>query len=359
MSSFDFAALARVNTAALNHRCLIRQTPEDFRVEEQLPFEPAGQGPHVMLQITKTDTNTDWLAKQLAQFAGVEEVAIGYAGLKDRHAVTTQWFSVNTEGVTEPDWSAFESDLITINQITRHNKKLKRGVLSGNRFTLNLTVVEGDKQSWESALSQVQKDGVPNYFGEQRFGHQMNNLQAVEQWFQQGRKPKSRTKKSLYLSSARSWLFNLIVSERVKNSNWNQWLKGDVMQLNGSHSCFQSDNDDIQLHDRLARFDIHPTGPLVGQGDLLSQDDCQQLETTILADWQDWLQALSRQGLKQERRAIRLLPSDFNWQWFDTHLQVSFFLPAGCFATSVLRELAIIEDGSERFSQPLSPSQQK
>ncbi len=351
MSEFNFATLARVNSAALNHRCLIRQTPEDFQVEEQLPFEPAGFGPHVMLQITKTDTNTDWLAKQLAQFAGVAEVGVGYAGLKDRHAVTTQWFSVNTEGGTEPDWSAFESELIKINCITRHNKKLKRGVLSGNRFTLNLNVVEGDKESWESALNQVQKEGVPNYFGEQRFGHQMGNLHAVEHWFEHGRKPKSRTKKSLYLSAARSWLFNLVVSERVQTQNWNQFITGDVMQLNGSHSCFQSEKGDTQLLERLKSFDIHPTGPLVGQGELQSEENCQHLEAAVLDSWQSWILGLSRQGLKQERRAIRLVPKEFKWHWNEAGLQLTFFLPSGCFATSVLRELAVIQDASERIIQ--------
>ncbi len=351
LSVFDFESLARVNTIVLSHRCRIRQTPEDFKVEEKLPFEPAGSGPHVMLQITKTDTNTDWLAKQLAQFAGVEEVAIGYAGLKDRHAVTTQWFSVNTEGVAEPDWSAFESDLIKINLITRHNKKLKRGALSGNSFTLNLEVIDGDRDSWESALNQIQKQGVPNYFGEQRFGYQMGNLHGVEQWFEQGRKPKSRNKKSLYLSAARSWLFNLIVSQRVKTQNWNQFIPGDVMQLNGSHSCFQSEKDDTQLIERLKTFDIHPTGALAGQGELQSHDECKQLETAVFDAWQAWVQGLSRQGLKQERRALRLVPTEFNWQWHNSRLQLTFFLPSGCFATAVLRELAVVEDSSERIIQ--------
>lgn len=351
MSDFDFESLARVDTSALVRRCRIRQAADDFKVEEKLPFEPAGQGPHIMLKITKTDSNTDWVAKQLAQFAGVKEVAIGYAGLKDRHAVTSQWFTINTEGVAEPDWAEFESEQIKIDLITRHNKKLKRGALVGNQFTLNLAVTEGDRESWEVALKQVQQQGVPNYFGEQRFGFQMGNLEAVEQWFQQGRKPKSRNKKSLYLSAARSWLFNLVVSERVKAHNWNQLILGDVMQLNGSHSCFLSDKDDNQLVDRLNTFDIHPTAPLVGQGAFQSLDVCKQLETAVLTEWDNWIQSLARQGLKQERRATRLLPTDFSWEWHNANLQLTFFLPAGCFATSVLRELAIIEDASERILQ--------
>jgi tRNA pseudouridine13 synthase len=146
-------------------------------------------------------------------------------------------------------------------------------------------------------------------------------------------------------------LFNLIVSQRVKTQNWNQFIPGDVMQLNGSHSCFQSEKDDTQLIERLKTFDIHPTGALAGQGELQSHDECKQLETAVFDAWQAWVQGLSRQGLKQERRALRLVPPEFNWQWHNSRLQLTFFLPSGCFATAVLRELAVVEDSSERIIQ--------
>jgi tRNA pseudouridine13 synthase len=346
MTEFDFTSLLRANPSALDCTANIRQQPEYFQVDEQLPFSPSGEGGHVMLQIRKTGSNTDWIAKQLAEFAGVEEVAIGYAGLKDRHAVTTQWFTVKVEGIEEPDWSQFEADGCEILTLTRHNKKLKRGVLSGNHFHLVLTDLEGDQSVWEQSLKKIAADGVPNYFAEQRFGRNMANLAKADAWFSTGRKPKKRQQKSMILSAARSWLFNQCVSARIEHNNWQHWLQGDVMQLNGTGSVFTPEPDEVDIEDRLANFDIHPTGPLWGRGRLMSQADCQALEQSSLSDWQSWQQGLEQAGLKQERRALRVKPDNFAWSFNDNGLHISFFLPSGSYATAVLRELAEVTDVS-------------
>lgn len=350
MPEFDFDALARANSSATSCRAVIREQPAFFRVDEQLPFEPDGEGGHAMLLIEKTGSNSDWLAKQLARFAGVNDVAVGYAGLKDRHAVTSQWFSIKLEGHQEPDWEQFEADNCQILQRSYHNKKLKRGVLSGNRFSLRLTQLEGDAGQWQQSLQLVQQQGVPNYFAEQRFGHQFANLERVQQWFESGKKPKKRQQRSMILSAARSWLFNLVVSERIKQGNWQQWLAGDVMQLDGNSSVFVPDNDDDTIAERLDGFDIHPTGPLWGRGRPANQADSLDLEKRVLADWTVWQQGLEQAGLKQERRSLRLLPQQMSWQWSGSDLQLSFFLPAGSYATAVLRELAEISDSSRRNS---------
>lgn len=351
MRQFDFSELERANPDALLCRAKIRQQAIDFQVNEQIPFEPQGEGGHVMLLIEKTGSNSDWLAKQLARFAGVADVAIGYAGMKDRHAVTTQWFSINLEGYDEPDWTLFEVDNCHIKRVTRHNKKLKRGVLTGNFFRLTLRDIEGDRSIWEKNLDAIQQIGVPNYFAEQRFGHHYGNLDKAQHWLVEGKKPKQRQQRSIVLSAARSWLFNLVLSERIRQDNWTKQLSGDVMQLAGTRaSYFEADDHDDSIQSRLDQFDIHPTGPLWGRGNALTHSASLNLEEAVLGDWLDWQQGLERVGLKQERRALRLHPEKLEWSFEDNNLYLSFFLPAGSYATAVLRELAIITDASERNS---------
>ena len=350
MRNIDFSLLPRVNSNSILCSADIRSQPDYFQVIEQLPFEPDGNGGHVWLKIQKQGINTDWLANELAKFSTVPQVAVGYAGLKDRHAITTQWFSINLEGHDEPDWSLFENETIQIVERTRHGKKLKRGVLAGNQFKLRLTNIQGDKALRETSLGQVQQQGVPNYFAEQRFGHNGNNLQRVDHWFSTGKAPRKRNQKSIYLSAARSWLFNLVLAHRIEQNNWNQALLGDVMLLAGTKtSHFVVDNVDDKLQIRLNTMDVHPTGPMWGRGETLSSSECLKLEQQVMVDWQDWQQGLEKAGLKQERRALRLFPKDFSWQFLaDNQLELAFFLPAGSYATAVMREIAVITDVQHR-----------
>lgn len=348
MREFDFNALARVNPQASAQRATIRTEPQDFQVTESLPFEPEGEGGHVWLWIEKTAANTDWVARQLADYAGIRPVEVGYAGLKDRHAVTRQWFSVKVEGITEPDWQTLSIEGVKVLHHTRHTKKLKTGVLRGNHFELRLRDMTGNKSDWETALQTIQQSGVPNYFAEQRFGRNGSNLQRAQQWFVENRKPKKRQQRSMILSATRSWLFNQVLSARIADQSWQQILPGEILQLAGSHSFFHADGTDETLTARLSEGDIHPTGPLCGQGDLLRDGDVLSLEQSTLAPWRDWQTGLVKQGLKADRRALRLLPEAFEWQWDVDDLQLQFFLPAGAYATAVLRELAIISDATQR-----------
>lgn len=350
MKQFDFDELLRVNHEALSCSATIRVLPEHFFVEELLPFIPDGQGGHVFLKIEKRGINTDWLAMALAKFSGVAPVAIGYAGLKDRHAVTRQWFSINLEGHIEPDWALFETDDIQIIEQTRHGKKLKRGVLSGNTFKLRLTDMLGSEESWLSSLHKIQQHGVPNYFGEQRFGHNGNNLKKVDFWFNGGKAPRKRNQKSMYLSAARSWLFNLILSERITQGNWDTALTGDSMLLVGTKSSlFSVSTIDHTLEQRLLTMDVHPTGSMWGRGQALNSKHSYELEQAVLACWDDWKLGLEKAGLSQERRALRLFPNNLSWQFTDDkQLDLTFFLPAGSYATAVLRELGIIIDNQHK-----------
>lgn len=352
MKHFDYFSLPRQSATAADCHGQLREKAVYFEVEELLPFSPEGEGSHVWLYVQKTDTNTDWLAQEIARFAGVSPVAVGYAGLKDRHAVTSQWFSVNLQGLPEPDWLAFENDQIKILKAVRHSKKLKRGALAGNRFRLRLTNITGDPAIWESNLQTIASQGVPNFFAEQRFGHYGNNLKKAEQWFSQGVEPRKRNQRSMIISAARSWLFNLVLAERIKRHNWNQMLSGDVMLLAGTRaSYFVADTMDTELEQRIREMDIHPTGPLWGKGDAISQAETLALEQLVLADWSDWQHELEKLGLKQERRALRLFLQNMKWQFINsTSLLLEFELGPGSYATAVLRELAEIQDMSQKIS---------
>lgn len=350
MPQFDFPSLPRLNPNAEKLSADIRALPEHFQVTEILPFEPDGEGSHAWLYIQKINTNTDWLATELAKFAGVKPVDIGYAGLKDRHGVTTQWFSINLQGIEEPNWSEFENDFIRIIEHTYHGKKLKRGVLKANRFKLTLTELSGDRNLWHSSLEQIQQQGVPNYFAEQRFGHQMNNLNRVQAWFEHGKKPKKRNQKSIYLSAARSWLFNLIVAKRIELEQFEHALTGDLMLLAGTKaSHFHVEQPDDIIKQRLAEHDIEPTAALSGRGDPQNSGASLAIEQQVMGQWQVWLEGLSRAGVDRSYRPIRLLPQQMNWQFVDDNqLIIEFELPAGSYATAVLRELAVITDAQQR-----------
>jgi len=333
--SFDFAYAYGKPVA----KAVIRSCPEDFQVEETIRFEPTGEGQHVYLYIKKRNTNTEWVAKQLARFADIKIRDIGYAGLKDRNAVTKQWFSIDLAGKPEPDWQVFNNDEYTIETVTRSTGKLKRTAVKENRFTLVLRELEGDIAELESRLQKIKQEGVPNYFGEQRFGRDGNNLIVADDLFS-GRGKLKKHQRGIYLSAVRSYLFNQVLSRRVEAGSWNQAIAGDVMQLAGSHSCFLAEEITDEIQQRIQENDIAPTAPLWGRGELQSVNTVRQFETDVISDFQDWASGLETAGLKQDRRSLCTRLNDFSWDFNENSgLTLSFGLPSGCYATSVLREL--------------------
>jgi len=319
----------------------------DFIVRETLSFEPEGEGTHAYLYIEKTNTNTEWLARQLARFVGVETKEIGYAGLKDRNAVTSQWFSVNLEIIEEPDWDAFQLDGVKILKKTLHRRKLKRGAIRYNEFEIILRdVVNTTEEDLSNRIKQIQLSGVPNYFAQQRFGHDYNNLTRAVQWFHGSQKIKKRADKSMVLSAARSMVFNQMLSQRIQATGWDKLIDGEIMMLSGTHSIFSAAEIDDKITQRFRLGDIHPTTALWGRGRLSSENQLQVLEQNVADSLSNWCEALEKQGLKQERRAARLFPEnisiDFEAVSANNCLQkitLKFSLPTGTYATAVLREI--------------------
>ncbi|RDS83831.1 tRNA pseudouridine(13) synthase TruD [Dyella monticola] len=317
---------------------VLRSTPEDFRVEEILGYDADGEGEHALLWVEKRDANTDWVARELARFAGVSPMNVGYAGLKDRHAVTCQAFSVQLPGKADPDWSAFPHAEVKILASTRHKRKLKRGALRGNRFVLVLRDVSGDQSHAEDVLSNIAARGVPNYFGEQRFGREGGNVAQARAMFA-GRRV-DRDKRSILLSAARSHVFNNVLAARVERDAWDKPLEGDIWSLAGSRSWFGPEPFDDVLAARLAQGDIHPSGPLWGQGEPPTVAVAGELERVIAAQHADLAEGLAAARMEQERRPLRLLPTGLRWHWLgEEALELSFELPAGAYATVVAREL--------------------
>lgn len=321
----------------------IRSVPEDFFVDEEIGYEPAGEGNHAWLHIEKRNTNTEWLARELAQLADVPLREVGYAGLKDRHAVTRQFFTVNLSGKDEPDWQQLTSEDIRILAIDRHNRKLKRGALRENHFAITLRELQGKCDDIEQRLEQIAEEGVPNYFGEQRFGHDFGNLAMAAAMFRGEWRENIRHKRSLYLSAARSYLFNRVLSMRVTDSSWLYALPGESLMQAGSTSCFSVRLIGNEIAARVAAGQLLPTGPLWGKGKPISLADAQAVELEALDKETLWKSGLEKAGLEQERRALRLTVKNLQWQWLDEKsIRLQFALPPGAYATSVLREVANI-----------------
>jgi tRNA pseudouridine13 synthase len=319
----------------------LRVQPEDFVVTEELGYTASGAGEHVFLTVRKRGRNTHEVARAIARLAGVPQMAVGYAGLKDRHAVTTQHFTVQLPGKKAPDWRALEDDSLEVLGSTPHHRKIRRGGLRGNRFELRIRGIAGDRDQAEGLLRRISRYGVPNYFGGQRFGRQGSNLSRVEALFAgEGRKP-GREQRGLLLSAARAQLFNQVLAARVAAGNWDRALDGDVMMLAGAQRQFMHDPDDPTIAERLARLDVHPSGPLCGRPSraLASDGEAGAVEQSALADWQAWITGLARMGLDADRRALRLAVADLHWHWQSDDLLLAFGLSAGSYATMLVREL--------------------
>ncbi|QSA95868.1 tRNA pseudouridine(13) synthase TruD [Methylococcus sp. EFPC2] len=319
-------------------RGVIKQVPEDFFVDEILGFEPCGEGEHVFLKIEKRGENTDYLARQLAKYAGLPARDVSYAGLKDRHSRTVQWFSAHIPGKREVDWTGFNSDTVSVLAAVRHNRKLKKGALKGNRFEITVRELAGDTDLLEERLARIKDCGLPNYFGPQRFGHEGRNIEKATALFAGELKLRDRQLEGIYLSAARSYLFNAVLARRVDEGTWNRAISGDVFMFSDSHSFFK-DEVTAEIVARVESLALHPSGPLAGRGESPADADALTIEQAVAERYRSLSEGLARIGMEVSRRPLRLTVDDFEWALLpENALRVAFILPAGAYATAVLRE---------------------
>jgi len=355
----------------LNLIATIKSVAEDFIVEENVSIEMTGEGEHCWIYLKKRHCNTDWIAECLAKYCGVKRMAVSYAGLKDRRAVTSQWFSVQLPGLPTPDWGDFEDSFsvnntanndtnhvaknttentpqesVKILQCFRHNKKLQRGALNSNSFSITLRNLNDTSDEAFERLSQrcetIANRGVPNYFGLQRFGRNHNNLDQATKMFSNPRFKLARSKRGMYLSAARSWMFNCILSERVEQNVWASYVEGDAFMLDGKSACFKDKdnaNEQENIEQRLASNKIHPTAVLWGEGNEMVDGAAAELESMIISQYPVYRDGLVAARVKAQRRSCRVVPRDVRFVRLDDDFMVTFTLPPGCYATVVLDEV--------------------
>ena len=333
--------LAYLQKTPPKQTALLKAECADFVVKEQLGYDMSGDGEFVAVKVRKTDCNTLFVGEQLAKFAGISARNMSYAGLKDRKAVTEQWFSLQMPGQPTPDFSQFSLEGVEILEITRHQRKIRIGSLQGNHFEILLRNAE-ETDELKVRLDFLAKNGFPNYFTEQRFGRDGNNLTLALRWANGEINVKDRNKRSFYLSAARSEIFNLIVSKRMELNLAQQILVGDVLQLNGSHSWFVVDESEdlAQLQQRLAQQDVLLTAPLIGEEEKSAVD----FENEIFAQHQALFALMRQERMKAARRPILMQPQQFQWQFEPNGLRLQFALPAGSYATALIRELINVEN---------------
>ena len=295
----------------------LRRLNADFIVTE-LPLQPpCGAGEHLWLDIEKNGANTAFVAQQLAEAAGVTDRDVGYAGLKDRHAITRQWFSIYLPRADTPDLTRLQHPEFKVLAQSRHVKKLRPGDLQGNRFRIVLREVAGDRHAIEANLAAVAAQGVPNYFGAQRFGFDGGNVEQGRAMLAREIRVRNPKKKGIYLSAVRSFVFNEVLALRIRQGLWGQTLPGDLLDGAG-----------------------RPTGPLWGRGRVGTTDQAQALENGVAARHASLCDGMEHAGLDQERRALVASPADMAWDWPQAdQLVVTFSLPAGAYATAVLDEI--------------------
>lgn len=339
---------------------VLKQQFTDFRVDEQLGFEPSGAGDHLFVHLRKTDLGTTEVARLLADSTGISQRDVGYSGMKDRRGECSQWFSLKLaqDAATETKLQRLESDQLQLLDLQRNNRKLRIGSHRGNQFTLLLRDCVGEPAEFERRLRGLATHGMPNYFGPQRFGRQMSNLQQVTELFQLDGQDNGQTgrragggqrKRGMLYSAARSYLFNQVLSRRIEEDSWDSYIIGDVLNLDGTDRFFAvppGEWDEV-LEQRLRDMDIHLTGLMPGlpkaQDKYATVGQAADIEDAVCQNYPLLLAGLKEHGVQAGRRSLRCAIRDMQWSWpNEGQLQVQFTLPRGAYATSLLRELCVL-----------------
>jgi tRNA pseudouridine13 synthase len=319
---------------------VLRSTPEDFEVTEDLGFAPDGDGAHLLLKVRKRNANTGWVAQELARGLGCRVRDIGFAGQKDRRAIAVQWFSLPATPRSLAEARGFENPEFVVLEAHRHRRKLPRGALAGNTFAIRIRDYGGSDAQLRERCEAIAHGGVPNYFGPQRFGREASNLSRLAAMTVGDAEPqRRRPADGLVLSAARSLIFNAILGERVRQGDWNRLAVGDVANLDGRGSVFQVEALTQDLTERQAQLAVHPTAAMWGAGELMSRGEVAALEQRIAAQLPQACRFVIEAGLRQERRSLRLAVRALQWQRDAHGVVLRFWLRSGSFATAVLREI--------------------
>ena len=335
-------------------RATLKQEYSDFRVDEDLGFALTGAGEHLFLRVKQINLSTLAVAERIARLCGAGMADIGYAGIKDRRAESTQWFSLPLAPEREGLIRAIEDDGLTILETRRNGRKIRIGSHRGNRFRIRLRHCVGAQSEFDRRLAAIQQSGVPNYFGAQRFGRDMANITQLLALIAtagddsgRSRPKRRRYKRGMLYSAGRAYLFNQLLSARLQAGNWNRYVAGDVLNLDGTGRYFllpsAGDWDQI-LPRRLDSFSIHLSGPLAGitgpKDKYVSSGEAADIEDAVLKQFPTLVNGLCHFGLKAARRALRFTAGELEWCWLDTgELELRFALGRGCYATSLLREI--------------------
>jgi len=325
-------------------KALFRQQTEHFIVNETLSFTPTGTGDHLYLRIQKRNTNTDWLARELARKTGLHPRDVGYAGRKDRFAVTSQWFSLHLPASRHIDLAIFQDPDYQLLDHTRHNKKLRKGEISANQFELQLTEFDGDYSAFKERVALISAQGFPNYFGPQRFGIKGANVDKAKAMLAGELRVTDRNKRSIYLSAARSYLFNLVLARRVKDNIWQSAINGDQYWDVQSRTLSEVLPINAQLKDKIEKGLITVTGPMPGDGKSTVQGDSLALEQDVLAKEQSLYQGIANSRVQWQRRPLNVRPQNMSCVENELGVILTFALGKGSFATSLLRELFVSPD---------------
>lgn len=309
----------------------------DFIVREELGYPLAGEGEFIAVKIRKTNANTLFVGEQLTKFMGISAKNMSYAGLKDRHAVTEQWFCLHLAGKATPDFSQFECQGVEILEVTRHNRKIRVGSLAGNHFELLLRDVS-ESEEIKQRLNQLQAVGFPNYFTEQRFGREGHNLTQALRWANGEINVKDRKKRSFYLSAARSEVFNSVVSQRIADRLTQTVFADDYVQLAGSNSFFLVEENEVdETQQRLNSGDVLLTAPLISEKSL--DLHAGEMEKAIIEHHAALVELMKKERMSNARRAMFCKPQNFSWEFESEGLRLKFFLDSGSYATALVREL--------------------
>jgi len=317
---------------------LVKGQASDFRVSEELGFQPAGEGEHLFLLIEKSMMTTHELIECVANDFSIKPRDVGYCGLKDKLAVTRQWLSLYLPGQMHSLKLPSVADYHLLDH-KWHNKKLRPGTHRSNYFEVIVRDVESMPETTRHQLDMIRQQGMANYFGEQRFGRQGDNVEQAVRAFGNPRRARklSRAKRSLYLSALRSFLFNRVLSRRIEQGIWDKPVTGDVFMLSGSQSIFYEPIND-ELLERYNRQDISCTISLHGTGKRLLQSQAQEIEDAVLAEHEVIGLCLLQAKAKLQMRAARVAVADLKVE-FDENtaiLRIEARLPRGSYFTTLL-----------------------